>query len=85
MRTHVKFEERELITTPTATGMLDDIKVGECFIADDPNSIGGPHNWPVYQRTLTNCRCLEDGKSSSFEDFSHFKIRRLKHELCCHQ
>jgi len=73
MRTYVSFEEIELITTPTT---LDDIKVGECFIA--VRTIGAPHKWPVYQKAATGYVCLENGKSALPYQFEDYEIRRLK-------
>jgi hypothetical protein len=73
MRHQVGFEELASITTETT---LDNMKVGECFIA--VRTIGAPHRWPVYQKTATGYVCLEDGKSTLPHQFEGYEVRRLK-------
>ena len=73
MRPHISFEEIESTSTPTT---LDNMKVGDCFIA--VRTIGAPHPWPVYQKTATGYVCLEDGKSTLPYQFEGYEVRRLK-------
>jgi hypothetical protein len=73
-RLHVTFEEFELGGI-TGKVSLDDIKVGQCFIAVDV--VGNSSKWPVFEKTATGYLRRESGKVESHIP-DHYSIYRLE-------